>query len=49
VLRERGVLALELGHDSARGVRALAERAGLSSVEVYPDLAGIPRVLVARR
>ena len=44
-----GVLALELGIASEPGVREMAERAGLSAVRVLPDLAGIPRVLLARR
>ena len=44
-----GLLALELGWTSEPGVREMAERAGLFDVRVLPDLAGIPRVLLARR
>ena len=44
-----GVLALELGWTSEPGVREMAERAGLTAIRVLPDLAGIPRVLLARR
>lgn len=49
VLVPDGLLALELGHRSAPAVIGLAERAGLRDVRVLPDLAGIPRVLLARR
>ena len=50
-LRDRGILVLELGHNSADQVRALFD-AGSSSwtnVSVTMDLAGIPRVLAAER
>ncbi|HVW07070.1 MAG TPA: peptide chain release factor N(5)-glutamine methyltransferase [Bryobacteraceae bacterium] len=43
VLRPGGLLALELGFGQADAVRNLA--AGWVSVEITPDLAGIPRVL----
>jgi release factor glutamine methyltransferase len=48
-LRPDGLLALELGHESAPAVTALASSAGLRDVRVLPDLAGIPRILLARR
>jgi release factor glutamine methyltransferase len=44
-----GLLALELGWTSEAGVRRIVGRAGFSDVRVLPDLAGIPRVLLARR
>lgn len=47
VLRAGGWLVLELGHDSAAAVREmLAGR--FTEVRIEPDLAGIPRVAVAR-
>jgi release factor glutamine methyltransferase len=50
-LRHRGILVLELGHNSADEVRALFD-AGPShwtNVSMTMDLAGIPRVLAAER
>jgi release factor glutamine methyltransferase len=49
VLRPEGLLALELGHRSAAAVSTLASSAGLRAVRVLLDLAGIPRVFLARR
>ena len=43
-----GVLALELAPHQADRVRAVARDAGFGDVDVRPDLAGRPRVLVAR-
>ncbi|HEV3481675.1 MAG TPA: peptide chain release factor N(5)-glutamine methyltransferase [Candidatus Acidoferrales bacterium] len=50
LLRSGGVLALELGYDSAQHVRAIlvAQRHWVN-VSVTNDLAGIPRVLAAER
>jgi release factor glutamine methyltransferase len=50
-LRDRGILVLELGHNSAEPVRALLDAAGASwtNVSITMDLAGIPRVLAAER
>lgn len=48
-LRPAGWLIMELGQGQAEAVRGLAREAGLHSIEVEPDLAGIPRVLIARR
>jgi release factor glutamine methyltransferase len=50
-LRDRGILVLELGHDSAEPVRALFDAASPSwtNVSITMDLAGIPRVLAAER
>ena len=50
LMKDRGILALELGHDSADYVRGLFDRqSGWTNVAVTLDLAGIPRVLAARR
>lgn len=46
-LRPGGLLALELGYDSLPGVRDLL--GDWDAVEFRPDLAGIPRIALARR
>jgi release factor glutamine methyltransferase len=43
-----GWLIMELGAGQAHDVVRLAERRGYTAIRVAPDLAGIPRVLVAR-
>ena len=50
-LRDRGILVLELGHNSADQVRALFDGRSSSwtNVSITMDLAGIPRVLAAER
>ena len=48
-LAPAGLLALELGWTSEADARRIVGRAGFSDVRVLPDLAGIPRVLLARR
>jgi release factor glutamine methyltransferase len=50
-LRDRGILVLELGHDSAPQVQALfdADSASWIKVAITMDLASIPRVLAAER
>ena len=47
-LRTPGALVLEIGESQGEQVIALA-RSDFGDVEVHPDLAGRPRVLVARR
>jgi len=42
-------LALEVGFEQAAAVTALCRTAGYGRVEARPDLAGIERVVVARR
>jgi release factor glutamine methyltransferase len=42
-------LALEVGAGQAGAVAELCREAGYSSIDVVPDLAGIERVVVARR
>jgi release factor glutamine methyltransferase len=50
VLRDRGILVLELGHDSAAHVRGIFDaQPEWSKVAITMDLAGIPRVLAAER
>jgi release factor glutamine methyltransferase len=50
LLQDRGILVVELGHDSAEHVRALFEaQPEWTKVAITTDLAGIPRVLAAER
>lgn len=48
-LAPAGVLVVELAPHQSEAVAAMARTAGLTDTEVHPDLAGRPRVLVARR
>ena len=48
-LRPGGALVCEIGADQGAAVSALAAGAGLVGREVRPDLAGLDRILVARR
>jgi release factor glutamine methyltransferase len=48
LLTRHGALLIEIGFGQAEAVRALAEAAGFTRVEIVDDYAGIPRVLVAR-
>jgi release factor glutamine methyltransferase len=49
VLRPSGVLVLEVGIGQAGAVTALLSAAGLAPEEPHPDLAGVPRAIVAFR
>lgn len=49
LLVEGGRLGLEIGYGQEQELRRIVERAGFDSIEVRPDLRGIPRVLLARR
>jgi release factor glutamine methyltransferase len=50
LLRDRGILVLELGHDSAQHVRRIFDaQPAWAKIAITMDLAGIPRVLVAER
>jgi release factor glutamine methyltransferase len=50
LLRDRGILVLELGHDSAEHVRGIFDmQPEWTKVAITMDLAGIPRVLAAER
>lgn len=42
-----GVLLLEVGLNQAEPVRQLMQNAGLAPVQIYPDWAGIPRMVEA--
>lgn len=44
-----GFCAVEVGFDQADDVAALFIAAGLENTAIYPDLAGIPRVVLARK
>ena len=50
-LRDRGILVLELGYNSAEPVRAMfdATSTAWTNVSIAMDLAGIPRILAAER
>jgi release factor glutamine methyltransferase len=50
-LRDRGIVVLELGHDSAARVREIfdASSSSWTNVAITMDLAGIPRVIAATR
>ena len=48
-LLPRGILVLELGHNSLPAVRPLVDAPAWSAVSVTNDLAGIPRVLAVER
>lgn len=48
-LKPGGWIAVETGAGQARSVAKLFREAGLSSVEIRPDLAGIERLVAARR
>jgi release factor glutamine methyltransferase len=50
LLRDRGVLVVELGYNSAdAALKSVREAPGWGNVSVTKDLAGIPRVLAAER
>ena len=48
-LHPGGWLFMEIGHGQREAATELVQTAGLETVRVVPDLAGIPRVVVARR
>lgn len=47
-LRPGGFLVFEIGHDQGPGILDLLDRSGFVEAVVAPDLAGLPRVVVAR-
>ncbi len=49
LLRPLGLAVLEVGRGQAGAVAGLLREAGLETVEIRPDLAGIPRAVAARR
>jgi len=49
-LKERGILTLELGYNTAdHALKIVREQTGWANVSITKDLAGIPRVLAAER
>lgn len=48
-LFENGLLAVEIGINQASSVKSLMEQVGLSNVEIFKDLAGIERVVAAKK
>ena len=48
-LSPNGFVAVEVGIGQAEDVAALFTAQGLENTEIYPDLAGIPRVVLARK
>ena len=48
-LAPNGFVAVEVGIGQAEDVAALFAAQGLENTEIFPDLAGIPRVVVARK
>ena len=44
-----GFLFMEIGHDQDERVRELVKKAGLEHLRTVPDLAGIPRIVVAKK
>ena len=49
LLRDRGILVLELGYNCADHVLKIVREPGWANVSITNDLAGIPRVLAAER
>lgn len=49
MLKDRGLLALELGWTSEAAARSIVARHGFREVRVRPDPQGIPRILTAHR
>jgi methylase of polypeptide subunit release factors len=49
LLREGGILVLELGYNCADPVLKIVREAGWVNISVTNDLAGIPRVLAAEK
>lgn len=45
VLRQKGILAFEIGYDQGRAVASLMEEAGFCQVEIKKDLAGLDRIV----
>lgn len=48
-LVEGGAIVVEHGYDQAPAVRGLLEQSGFTAIASFRDLAGVPRVAVARR
>lgn len=48
VLKNDGFVLLEIGHNQEEAVTSILQDAGYSYTEVFPDLAGLPRMVLAR-
>ena len=48
-LRPGGVLVMEIGHGQSQAVETLVREAAMKQERVVADLAGIPRVVIARK
>lgn len=48
-LRHGGFFFMEIGHDQDERVKELVTKAGLEHLRTVPDLAGIPRIVVAKK
>ena len=49
ILRERALVAFEIGESQGPRVKQMFEQAGLTKVEVAKDLAGLDRIVIGRR
>lgn len=47
-LKTSGLMAFEVGHDQSQTIQMLFEKAGFHSIEIFSDLSGIRRVVMAR-
>lgn len=48
-IKENGLIAYEIGYDQGQAVRDILEKEGYREIELYKDLAGQDRVVIARR
>ncbi len=48
-LKPGGILVLEIGHGQSQAVETLLREAALEHERTVPDLAGIPRIVIARK
>lgn len=48
-LKPDGILVLEIGHGQSQAVETLLREAALEHERTVPDLAGIPRIVIARK
>lgn len=49
LLTDRGALILEVGFGQAEIVAQMMEDQNLSSIQIHPDLSGVPRVVIGQR
>lgn len=48
-IKENGLLAYEIGYDQGQAIKDILEKEGYREIEIYKDLAGQDRVVIARR